>query len=41
LLSLHNVGYYLRLVGRAREAIEQGRWAEFRTGQLARWGETT
>jgi queuine tRNA-ribosyltransferase len=41
LLSLHNVGYYLRLVARAREAIEQGQWASFRAGQLARWSDST
>ena len=38
LLSLHNVAFYLRLVARAREAIEQHRWADFRAAQLARWG---
>jgi queuine tRNA-ribosyltransferase len=37
LLSLHNVGYYLRLVARAREAIEQRRFAAWRAAQLARW----
>jgi queuine tRNA-ribosyltransferase len=41
LLSLHNVAHYLRLVARAREAIEQRRWAEFRSAQLARWGDST
>jgi queuine tRNA-ribosyltransferase len=38
LLSLHNVAYYLRLASRAREAIEQGRFAAFHAGCLARWG---
>jgi queuine tRNA-ribosyltransferase len=38
LLSLHNVAYYLRLVARAREAIEQGRFAALCAAQLARWG---
>jgi queuine tRNA-ribosyltransferase len=37
LLSLHNVAYYLRLVARAREAIEQRRFAAFHAGCLARW----
>jgi queuine tRNA-ribosyltransferase len=41
LLSLHNVAYYLRLAARARAAIEEGRWATFRAGQLARWGGPT
>jgi queuine tRNA-ribosyltransferase len=36
LLSLHNVAYYLRLVARCREAIEASRWADFRSGYLAR-----
>jgi queuine tRNA-ribosyltransferase len=38
LLSLHNVAYYLGLVSRAREAIEQGRFDAFRAVRLARWG---
>jgi queuine tRNA-ribosyltransferase len=38
LLSLHNVAHYLRLVSRAREAIEQGTFAAFRAVCLARWG---
>ncbi|MFO0841291.1 MAG: tRNA guanosine(34) transglycosylase Tgt [Gemmataceae bacterium] len=37
LLSLHNVAYYLGLVARAREAIEQGRFAAFHAACLARW----
>jgi queuine tRNA-ribosyltransferase len=41
LLSLHNVAHYLRLTARAREAIEQHRWAQFREGCLARWGDST
>jgi queuine tRNA-ribosyltransferase len=40
LLSLHNVAYYLRLMARTREAIEEQRFAAFRAGQLARWGES-
>jgi queuine tRNA-ribosyltransferase len=40
LLSLHNVAYYLRLAGRAREAIARGAFAAFRAVCLARWGGT-
>ncbi len=40
LLSLHNVAYYLDLMRRAREAIEQGRFAAFRAVRLARWGDS-
>jgi queuine tRNA-ribosyltransferase len=39
LLSLHNVAFYSRLTGEAREAIGAGRYAEFRSVRLARWGE--
>lgn len=39
LLSLHNVAYYLRLLARARQAIEEGRFEAFRAGCLARWGD--
>jgi queuine tRNA-ribosyltransferase len=41
LLSLHNVAYYSRLVAQARQAIEEKRYGEFRTVNLARWGGTT
>jgi queuine tRNA-ribosyltransferase len=37
LLSLHNIAFYQRLVRQLREAIIQGRSAEFRAEQLARW----
>ena len=37
LLSLHNVAFYLRLMADARRAIEEGRFAAFRAGCLARW----
>jgi queuine tRNA-ribosyltransferase len=37
LLSLHNIAFYQRLVRQLREAIVQGRSAEFRAEQLARW----
>jgi queuine tRNA-ribosyltransferase len=40
LLSLHNVAYYLDLMRRAREAIEQGRFDAFRAVCLARWGDS-
>jgi queuine tRNA-ribosyltransferase len=39
LLSLHNVAYYLELMRRAREAVEQGRFAAFRAEREAAWGE--
>ena len=37
LLSLHNVAFYTRLMTDARQAIGAGRFAEFRTVNLARW----
>jgi queuine tRNA-ribosyltransferase len=40
LLSLHNVAFYCRLMTEVRQAIRAGRLAEFRSGCLARWGET-
>jgi queuine tRNA-ribosyltransferase len=40
LLSIHNIDYYLRLVARAREAIEQGTFATFHGVRLARWGDS-
>jgi queuine tRNA-ribosyltransferase len=41
LLSLHNVAFYCRLVAEARQAIEAGRYAEFRAVRLARWQSPT
>jgi queuine tRNA-ribosyltransferase len=41
LLSLHNVAYYLRLAAGIRQAIEEGRFAQFRAVSLARWGVST
>jgi queuine tRNA-ribosyltransferase len=41
LLSLHNVAYYLRLADGIRQAIEEGRFAQFRAVSLARWGVST
>jgi len=41
LLSLHNVAYYLRLMGRIRAAIEAGTLAELEAGYLARSGAGT
>lgn len=38
LLSLHNVHYYLNLLARCRQAIEERRWASFRAEYLARLG---
>jgi queuine tRNA-ribosyltransferase len=40
LLSLHNVAYYLDLMNRARQAIEERRFDAFRAVCLARWGNT-
>jgi queuine tRNA-ribosyltransferase len=40
LLSLHNVAFYCRLAIEAGQAIEAGRYAEFRAARLARWGGT-
>src|SRR6516225_6944904 len=37
LLSLHNVAFYCRLMAEARRAIREGRFAEFRSVNLARW----
>src|SRR5438094_4427148 len=41
LLSLHNVAYYLRLMDHARTAIRDGRFAAFRKGCVARWGDAS
>ena len=38
LLSIHNITYYQRLVSRARDAIVNGTWKEFRKERLAGWG---
>jgi queuine tRNA-ribosyltransferase len=38
LLSLHNVAFYCRLMAEARQAIGEGRFAEFRSVRLARFG---
>jgi queuine tRNA-ribosyltransferase len=40
LLSLHNVAFYCRLMAEIRQAIRAGRFAEFRSVSLARWGVT-
>ena len=37
LLSLHNVAFYCRLLAEARQAIQEGRFADFRAVSLARW----
>jgi len=39
LVSLHNIEFYLRLMGLTRRAIEEGRFASFHDGCLARWVE--
>jgi len=40
LLSLHNVTFYSRLMADIRRAIAEGRFTEFCTVSLARWGTT-
>ena len=40
LLSLHNVAFYCRLMAEVRRAVGEGRFAEFRSARLARWGTT-
>ena len=40
LLSWHNLAYYQRLLRDLRVAIREGRSAEFRTDQLARWNRS-
>ena len=40
LLSLHNIAFYCRLMGEARQAIAAGRFDEFRAVRLVRWGAT-
>jgi queuine tRNA-ribosyltransferase len=37
LLTIHNLAYYLRLMGEARAAIRAGRFEEFRAACIARW----
>jgi len=37
LLSAHNLSYYQQLMRQSREAIEQGRFAEFRAEKLRGW----
>jgi queuine tRNA-ribosyltransferase len=37
LLSIHNITYYQRLLGDAREAIAQGRFEEFLLGKMDKW----
>ncbi|HTI52163.1 MAG TPA: tRNA guanosine(34) transglycosylase Tgt [Planctomycetaceae bacterium] len=40
LVSWHNVAYYQKLLADLRQAIREGRSAEFRAVQLARWIDT-
>jgi queuine tRNA-ribosyltransferase len=40
LLTMHNLAYYNRLLAGARQAIGEGRYGEFCTTSLARWGAT-
>jgi queuine tRNA-ribosyltransferase len=41
LLSIHNVTYYQRLMGRARSAIEQDRFKDFLAARMQGWQSTT
>jgi queuine tRNA-ribosyltransferase len=41
LLTMHNLAYYLRLMAEVRSAIEQARFAAFRSACLARWDGST
>jgi queuine tRNA-ribosyltransferase len=41
LLSLHNVAFYCRMMGEARQAIREGRFAAYRSLRLARWGASS
>jgi len=38
LLSIHNITYYQRLMSRARQAIAEGRFEEFRRERIRSWG---
>jgi len=38
LLSIHNITYYQRLMSRARQAITEGRFEEFRQERIRGWG---
>ena len=40
LLSWHNLAYYQQLLCELRAAIRENRAAEFRSVQLARWGNS-
>ena len=40
LLSWHNLSYYQQLLGGLRKAIAENRTAEFRSLQLAGWGDS-
>lgn len=40
LVSWHNLAYYQTLLAELRQAIREGRSAEFRAVQLARWNDT-
>jgi queuine tRNA-ribosyltransferase len=40
LLSLHNIAFYCRMMAEVREEIAQGRFANYSSVRLARWGAT-
>jgi queuine tRNA-ribosyltransferase len=35
--TIHNIHFYMKLMERARQAIEEGRWAAFRDDCLTRF----
>jgi queuine tRNA-ribosyltransferase len=37
LISLHNLHFYIQLMKKARQAIEEGRFSEFRTGFVSQY----
>jgi queuine tRNA-ribosyltransferase len=41
LISLHNLHFYASLTSRARQAIEQGCFAEFRAEVIAKYKHST
>jgi queuine tRNA-ribosyltransferase len=38
--TIHNLRYYMRLMEKARAAIEKDEWPRFRDQQLAIWTQT-
>ena len=40
LVSLHNIAFYIHLMAEIRDAIKEGRFAEYRQRALAGWGQS-